>query len=135
MAKTMCRVLGTIFLIVGLLGFFVPHLLGMHLGATHNMIHILTGAIAAWLGWRGTYGTARVFCLAVGAVYALLGIAGLVTGAETLKLIPGELEFGRADSVVHLLAGGAFLFGGLRRPRIGERMKGAVDNAKEKMGV
>ncbi|MGH9855929.1 MAG: DUF4383 domain-containing protein, partial [Blastocatellia bacterium] len=73
MAKTICKVLGTIFLVVGLLGFIAPNLMGMHLSAAHNVIHLVSGAVALYLGYAGTLNAARLFCLGFGAVYLLLG--------------------------------------------------------------
>jgi hypothetical protein len=66
--------------------------------------------------------------LVFGAVYLLLGVAGFIAGAEgtvsagmpgmspdpnLLKIIPGVLEFGRWDHIVHVLLGIVFLIGGL----------------------
>jgi hypothetical protein len=148
MAKTICRILGVIFLAVGIIGFIAPGMMGMHLSGAHNLIHIVTGAVAAFLGWRGSYRAARIFCLAFGAVYGLLGIAGLMAGPGTpsgmanampdshlLVLAPGSLEFGTADSIVHILAGIVFLVAGLVRPRMSERFEGVVDKTKSRLGV
>jgi hypothetical protein len=148
MAKTICRVLGVILLVVGIAGFLAPGMMGMHLRGAHNLIHIVSGAIAAFLGWRGSYRSARLFCLVFGAVYGLLGIAGLMAGPgipagmannmpdkHLLVLIPGSLEFGTADSIIHVILGVAFLVAGLVRPRVSERFEGVVDRTKSKLGV
>ncbi len=148
MAKTFCKIIGVIMLAVGILGFIAPGMMGMHLSGAHNLIHIVTGAIAAFLGFRGSYHACRRFCFAFGAVYALLGIAGFASGPgvpttmgdmaqddHLLKLIPGTLEFGTADSVVHIILGLAFLAVGFARPRISERLSGAVDSTKQKLRI
>lgn len=147
MAKTMCRVLGVLFLAIGIAGFLAPNLMGLHLSGAHNVIHLATGAVAAFLGWRGSYNGCRLFCLIFGAVYGLLGIGGLMAGPGTptvgnlvsedhlLKLIPGQLEFGMADSIVHLIAGILFLGAAVVRPRISERVEGVIDRAKQRLGV
>jgi hypothetical protein len=46
MAKAICKVLGVVFLIIGLLGFVSPNLLGMHLSGIHNIIHLISAALA-----------------------------------------------------------------------------------------
>ena len=46
MAKTLCKILGVVLLIVGLSGFAAPNLLGMHLTPIHNIVHLVTAAIA-----------------------------------------------------------------------------------------
>lgn len=128
MAKTICKILGVVFLIVGLAGFAAPGLLGTHLSLLHNIVHIASGAIALYLGFAGTLSAARMFCIVFGLVYLLLGILGFVLGtaqASTMpamaamgtdpnmwKVIPGQLELGRMDHVVHLLLGILFLIGG-----------------------
>jgi hypothetical protein len=46
MAKTVCKILGVVFLLVGVAGFAAPNLLGAHLSTPHNVVHIVSGAIA-----------------------------------------------------------------------------------------
>jgi hypothetical protein len=125
MAKTICTLLGAVLLLVGLLGFFVHDLMGTHLSAAHNVVHILSGAIALYLGLKGSLSAARTFCLVFGAVYLLLGLAGFLFGAQgtpgvpgpadarLLKVLPGTLELGTVDHVIHILLGIVFLIGGL----------------------
>ena len=107
MANKICTILGVVFLLVGILGFVAPALLGAHLSPTHNVIHLVSGAIALWLGLKGTPGAARTFCLVFGAVYLLLGIAGFAMG--TIQL-PG-LHLGTVDHAIHVVFGVLFLLG------------------------
>lgn len=90
MAKTVCKLLGLVLLIAGICGFFAPTLLGAHLNMAHNMVHIVSGAIALYFGFAGSAGAARGFCLLFGLVYLLLGVCGwfLGTGAEHMFNIP-----------------------------------------------
>jgi hypothetical protein len=127
MAKLVCKLLGIVFVIVGAAGFVAPGLLGTHLSLAHNVVHIVSGLIALYFGFAGSASAARGFCLVFGAVYLLLGIAGFVMGhpgASTItgmmmedskmwKVIPGTLELGRMDHIVHCLLGVVFLGGGL----------------------
>lgn len=129
MAKTLCTLLGIVFLIVGIAGFVMPGLLGAHLSLAHNLIHIISGALALYFGVSGTLSGARTFCLVFGIVYLLLGVAGFVAGKpdspsipgmenmgtddHMLKVIPGTLELGTADHGIHVLLGIVFLIGGL----------------------
>lgn len=128
MAKTICKLLGVVFLVVGLAGFAKMDLLGTHLSLLHNVIHIVSGAIALYLGFAGTLSAARMFCLVFGAVYLLLGILGFALGAPAAptmagmasmgsdpnlwKVIPGQLELGQRDHIIHVLLGVIFLAGG-----------------------
>lgn len=129
MAKTICKLLGVVFLIVGLTGFVMPGFLGTHLSLVHNLVHIVSGIIALYLGFAGSLSGARMFCLVFGLVYLLLGICGFVLGAPAAPtmagmaempsdpnmwaVLPGQLELGRMDHIVHLLLGIVFLAGGL----------------------
>jgi len=116
MAKTIATILGIVFILVGLVGFAAPNLMGAHLSTVHNVIHLVSGAAALYLGLAGSLSAAKMFCLAFGAVYLLLGLAGFVMGGghdRMLALIPGTLEFGTMDHIIHVLMGGIFLIGGL----------------------
>jgi hypothetical protein len=116
MAKTVATILGIVFLLVGLAGFVAPNMLGAHLSTTHNIIHLASGAISLYLGLAGSLPAARMFCLAFGAVYLLLGVAGFVLGSgegRMFHVIPGALELGTPDHIIHVLLGGIYLVAGL----------------------
>ena len=118
MAKTVCKLLGLIFLIVGIAGIFSHNLLGAHLNMAHNMVHIVSGVIALYFGFSGSYSGARGFCLLFGLVYLLLGVCGwfLGTGAEHMFNIPNAssplLMLGKMDHIIHIVLGVIFLAGG-----------------------
>jgi uncharacterized membrane protein HdeD (DUF308 family) len=118
MAKTISTILGIVFLLVGLLGFAAPNLMGMHLSTTHNLIHLVSGALALYFGLKGTWESARTFCLIFGIVYALLGIAGFLFGGpdRMLNIIPNQLVLMTPDHLVHIILGALFIIGGLSRP-------------------
>ena len=113
MAKTVCKLLGIVFVIVGLCGFAAPMLLGAHLTPTHNAVHIVSGLIALYFGFAGSLSGAKGFCLVFGVVYLALGILGLVLGHDVWKVIDDLLMFGRVDDGIHILLGVVFLAGGL----------------------
>jgi len=114
MAKTVCKVLGAVFVIVGIAGFVAPQLLGAHLTLAHNLVHIISGALALYFGFAGTGGAARAFCLIFGIVYLLLGVAGwfMGTGPEHMFNIGTLLMLGKVDHIIHILLGVVFLAGG-----------------------
>ena len=115
MAKTIATLLGVVFILVGLIGFVAPGLLGAHLDPPHNVVHLVTGAVALYLGLRGSLSAARMFCLIFGAVYLLLGIVGFVAGdgPDRMLDLANVLHFGTVDHIIHILLGGIFLIGGL----------------------
>jgi hypothetical protein len=114
MAKTICKVLGVVFLLVGVVGFAAPTLLGAHLTPPHNVVHIVSGVIALYFGFAGTLSGAKGFALVFGIVYLGLGFLGLVLGAPPERTwMVGPLHFGTVDHAIHILLGVLLLAGGL----------------------
>lgn len=126
MAKTVATIIGVAFLLAGLTGFVAPGMLGFHLSAVHNLIHLVSGAASLYFGLAGTLTGARTFNIAFGAVYGLLGLVGFVLGQQgtpempgmaadsrLFKVIPGTLELGTVDHTFHIVVGLAYLVSGL----------------------
>ena len=120
MARTICRIFGVAFVLAGLGGFAMPHLLGFHLTTIHNLVHLATGAVALYLGFAGTAGAVRTFCIAFGAVYLGLGVLGFVAPGVVAAVIghppvdAGELT---PDNLFHIVVGAVFLLAGVAGPR------------------
>ncbi|MFS8087289.1 MAG: DUF4383 domain-containing protein [Acidobacteriota bacterium] len=118
MAKTVCKILGLVLLLVGILGFTkVLDPLGAHLNPAHNAVHLISAAIALYFGFPGSARAARTFCLLFGVVYLLLGVCGwfLGAGADHMLNIPTTspvLMLGKMDHIIHILLGVIFLAGG-----------------------
>ena len=115
MAKTVCKLLGIVLLIVGLLGFtHILDPLGAHVGpahATHNLVHIVSGVLALYFGFAGSLSGAKGFCIVFGLVFLLLGVLGLVKG--TIDIPACKLMLGYVDHLIHVVLGVGFLAGGL----------------------
>ena len=110
MAKTVCKLLGVVLLLVGILGFTtVLAPLGAHLSPIHNCIHIVSGVLALYFGFAGSLAGAKSFCTIFGLIYLLLGIVGLAMG----ELHIGPLMLGKVDHGIHCILGAVFLAGGL----------------------
>lgn len=116
MAKTVAKILGIVFIIVGIAGFIMPGLLGAHLTLAHNLVHLISGAIALYFGFAGSLSGAKMFCIIFGIVYALLGICGFLlgTGPDRMfdMLAALGLHLGKMDHIIHILLGLIFLIGG-----------------------
>ncbi len=116
MAKTIAKILGIVFVLVGLLGFVMPGLLGAHLTTTHNIVHLLSGAVALYFGFAGSLAAARLFCIIFGIVYGLLGVCGFLLGSGPDRMFEAlaglGLHLGTMDHIIHILLGVLFLVGG-----------------------
>lgn len=113
---------GFAFIIVGLVGVVIPGILGLHLSVLHNLIHILSGALALWCGYTSPR-RAFNFALTIGAFYTMAGILGFILGEpgfpsvghmeadqNLFRVIPNFLEFGTMDHTFHGLVGAFLLF-------------------------
>lgn len=120
--QKVCIGMGYVFVLIGILGVISPGLMGMHLSLSHNLIHVLSGAISLWVGYSDEWKKSYNFCVIFGVVYGLLGIAGFVFGEPAypsvgnmeanenlFRVIPNVLEFGTMDHVVHILISFVFL--------------------------
>jgi Domain of unknown function (DUF4383) len=119
MAKTLCKILGIVLAVVGIAGFLKHDLLGAHLTTIHNIVHLLTAAIALYFGYYGSDAAARSFCQVFGVIYLLLGIVGFIAPNAVAAIIQSHNATGgenlTPDNIVHLLLGAVFLIGGLLR--------------------
>ena len=114
MAKTIATILGIVFILVGIVGFVSHDFLGTHLTMAHNLVHIVSGALALYFGLAGSLSGARLFCIIFGIVYGLLGVCGFLLGSgnDRMLAIDDLLMLGTMDHIVHILLGVVFLIGG-----------------------
>jgi hypothetical protein len=131
MAKTVATLLGVVFLLVGLAGFFAPNLLGTHLRTTHNILHRVSGVVSLYFGLAASQSAAKAFCLVFGLVYGALGVLGFLLGQQATvsmagmggaqqdadsrlwTVIPGQLVLGTMDHLLHIALGVLYLLAGL----------------------
>ena len=124
-AQRFAQVFGAVYLLVGIVGFLPPLLLGtlpptvvgplagLLLGLFavnwfHSLAHLLIGA-AGLAVYRG-HAASRAYALALGIAYAGLFVLGLIFG---LNFLGGLMPLNGADHVLHILtalvAFGAYL--------------------------
>ncbi len=104
MAKTLARLFGVVFLLIGIVG-FVPAvapnemLLNVfHVNAAHNAVHLLTGIVALLAGMAGV-GASKTFFKIFGVVYGLVAVLGFVVGDGILL---GLISNNMADTWLHV---------------------------------
>jgi hypothetical protein len=102
---------GAFLVVVGLLGFVAPGFMGVRLGVIHNLVILLSGAVAIYFGLKAMARPVRTLCLVFGALYGILGLVGFVAGGlnHSLTIIPGGLVLGTMDHLVHVFLGVVFL--------------------------
>lgn len=94
MARTLSKVLGVVFILVGILGFFQDPILGLfEVDLVHNLVHLVSGvALVALAGATAL----RV----VGVVYLLVTVLGFAMGEGDLL---GLMHVNAADNWLHLV--------------------------------
>jgi hypothetical protein len=113
MLKQLATTFGVILLLVGVLG-FVPGITtdGLLLGifqvdTIHNVIHLLSGAIALWAGMT-SMSAAKMYFQIFGVVYALVTVLGFVAGGSILGLFAVNM----ADNLLHVVIAVVALWAG-----------------------
>ena|SRR3990167_973223 len=120
MGKTI-KVLGWIFLVLGILGFFSNPIIGagagtwFHADFNHNLVHLLTGLILLWVAYKASANTAGAL-KTFGWIYLILAILGwiLVSGTGTLL---GLVEVNGAVNWLHLILGLILLWAGMKKAK------------------
>lgn len=111
-ADAIAKILGAIFIIVGILG-FIPNPLVSYRGlfevnTFHNIVHIVTGGILLASPYYNAPGiTLRVF----GVIYAIITILGFIS-LNTLEAIAAN----RPDNWLHLVLAVILLWAGFALP-------------------
>lgn len=116
MLKRAAVIFGIVFVVVGFLGFIpgvttyapdVQHarLLGVFAVDTmHNMMHVLTGAVAIWMGLTGQFASRNYF-RACGIFYAVLAFLGYGYGdAPLFGMMADNLADAALNTMIALMA-------------------------------
>jgi hypothetical protein len=110
--KTLATIFGVVFLIIGILGFFSgdSHMLFgvFNVNAMHNIIHLLTGALALYAGMSGMPATMMYFRV-FGVVYAIVAILGFVYQDNDIL---GFISSNMADTWLHVVVALVALYAG-----------------------
>ncbi|MBI1723310.1 MAG: hypothetical protein HYR48_05320 [Gemmatimonadetes bacterium] len=98
------KLVGAVLVVVGVVGFIVPDLLGMDLGVAHSLVHVGSGALLAVLGFgTASQDATKTVVLIFGVVYTLLGIVGFFMDSVVPKF--PIYETGALVNVIHLAVG------------------------------
>ena len=110
--STVAKTVGSVLLLVGLLG-FVPNPIASPEGifeanALHNVVHLLSGAVALAAGYTSET-TSEAYNVGFGAVYALVTVLGFLGVGFVVDLLSLDM----ADNILHLAITVAVLGSGL----------------------
>ncbi len=115
MIKNVLYVLGVVFVLSGILGFFNHPVLGiLEVNTLHNLIHIVSGILALYFAGKPE-SQAKTFAVVFGVVYGLVTILGFLLGGN----IFGLLHVNLADNLFHLILTVVFLAVGLGKGNSG----------------
>lgn len=112
-AKSVALWLGVIFLVVGVAGFIPPltpdgKVLGLFLvDPLHNIVHLLTGALAVFAAKSGE-SAVKMYFQVFGVVYALVTVLGFLTSTGLFGLLPVNIW----DNLFHLVVAVVALYYG-----------------------
>lgn len=110
LAQRFAATFGGVYVLVGILGFVgflggtadqtPDHLLGIFgITAVHNVVHLLVGF--AFLAGATSDSNARLVSMAIGAVYTLVGLIGVLN----LQAVNQLLNINLADNLLHFATG------------------------------
>lgn len=122
MLKRSAIVFAIAFIGVGILGFLDPaapmredgfrYLLGLFaVNPFHNIVHLLSGAVALLVGLRSEAASATYFRI-FGVIYALVAILGVFVGHGLLM----GMAHNHGDTVLHAVIAASALYLGFREP-------------------
>lgn len=102
LVRPLTLILGVVLLAVGALGFVMPSpLLGLfEVDMVHNIVHLLSGAVALVAGMMGTVAS-RWYLQVFGAVYLVVAIVGFAMAGNILGLFHANME----DNLLHTAIG------------------------------
>ena len=111
-ARMYAKVVGIVVLLVGIVGLFAGNpedgLLGLfNIDIVEDIIHLGSGGLLTYVGFKGTDGAVRSVVMALGVIYLIVGVLGFVV-PELFGLIPNEYNV--ADNILHLVLGALALF-------------------------
>ena len=101
------KVVGIVVLVVGIVGLIAGNpedgLLGLfNIDIVEDIIHLGSGGLLAYVGFKGTNSTVKSVVTALGVIYLIVGVVGFVA-PKLFGLIPNE--YNTADNILHLALG------------------------------
>jgi hypothetical protein len=112
--KNLMYIIGVVFVLLGVVGFFQDPILGfLDVDTMLNLVYLVTGILAIVFTMQGDQ-QGRKFFMIFGIIFALITILGFITGEGNEIL--GLLTVTSANNYFHLVVTVVFLILGLKKP-------------------
>ena len=99
--KTYAMIIGAVLVLLGLVGFVNAPILGIFgVNVAQNILHLVGGALILWLASKGSSKPTNMW---VGIIALVVGVLGLVPGANTL--LASIFAINPAISYLHIAVG------------------------------
>ena len=117
-AQMFALVFGVVYLLVGIVGFFVTgfdgfaaksydeKLILFPLNPLHNIVHLAVGAL--WIGAAAKHSTAKSTNMLIGVVYAVVAVLGMIGVLKFLAI----KDIGSADNYLHIASAALAIYFG-----------------------
>lgn len=120
--QTISLIVGLLLFVLGVAGFFLPSLAGLHLSEFHTTVMAIVGGILFYNGYRDNDRDSFIACLCFGLFFGLHALAGFAFGmkensaietadSQLLRIIPNFYELGIVDHILNTVIG-IILLGG-----------------------
>lgn len=101
MAKAYAGIVGAVLLLVGIVGFLTPGLMGLHFNTIHNVIHVASGVIGLAAATMGGGSKSRLFAQVFGVVYTIVAVAGFAG----IGMVVTMLDLNMMYNIIHVAVG------------------------------
>ena len=105
-ARTYAKVVGVTIILIGIGGLALGEksLLGvLNIDIAEDIVHLVSGGLMAFVGFRGSHSAVRSVVGGLGIVYLLVGVLGIFV-PDLFGLLPHEYET-VLDNLIHLTLG------------------------------
>ena len=109
MTKTLAKIFGVVFVLVGLLGFVMNPIVGQvgffHANVAHDLVHLLLGIVLLVCSKNGQQ--AATWLKIVGVVYLVVALLGFLMPMDGMGMtnLLGFVSINGADNYLHLVLG------------------------------
>ena len=123
-ARTYAKVVGVVIVLIGIGGLVLGEksLLGvLNIDIAEDVVHLVSGGLMAFVGFRGSESAVRLVVGGLGVVYLLVGLLGFIV-PDLFGLLPHEYKT-VLDNLIHLTLGAlgiaiGFVVGGRAADRV-----------------